>query len=230
MSKNLWVAILAAGESQRFKDAGFHTPKPYLRIKDKNGIELSMINHVIKSLRKLGANIIVGIPGLILPPSDLNVERAYIENTKGQADTAFQVLRHIPDEDQVLILDCDMILKADDITKMIHFLKTSEVVVAVAETFDPNASRVDTIPFPTRFAEKEPISHWGIVGARAFANVGNLKTALATYLMRAEKINREPYLSEAMNLLEGTKYAHLITEFQDWGTPERIRESGAEII
>lgn len=43
---DLWIVIPAAGESRRFKEAGYSIPKPCLCIKNREGEVTAMINHI----------------------------------------------------------------------------------------------------------------------------------------------------------------------------------------
>jgi len=213
MSKPL-VIIPSAGRSQRFIDAGYVVPKSLLQLKAPDGKIGTMVDFVKDSV-----------------PKGLEIDVIYhLEKTIGQADTVYQSLKDFPVDDSCLILDCDTILKTTDIQKLIDLLEIYDVSLAVAETFDPNASRVDQIPFPTRFVEKENISQYGIIGARAFKNIGLLSIALKRTMDRCAIRSAEPYLSMAINHYPGTKFAHLITQFTDLGTPQRIKESEWEIL
>lgn len=226
----LVVVILAAGESRRFKEAGYSLPKPLLRLKNPKGEEGRMIDHLVAEFPDwLFASVIVALPKGT-SPGTLGSRIMYIEHTTGQADSAYQIVKTLPDNNNVILLDCDMILNIKDILLLIEMIKIYDVSIAVAETFDPNSSRVDQIPFPTRFVEKENISQYGIVGARCFKNAKLLTHALKKTLERCEEKHVEPYLSLAINYYPGIKFAHLITEYVDLGTPQRIKEAGWEIL
>jgi len=222
---DLYTIIPAAGQSRRFKDAGYETPKPLLQLKRPDGVIASMVSHVRRSVP---GYVTVGFPVGSKVPSDLISSVVFIKETTGQADTVYQMIRRLPNKTSVLILDCDMVIQRSDIEQVIKFLDVYDTVLAVTETFDPNSSRVNTVPFPTQFAEKEPISQWGIVSVRAFKRADDLSTVLKTVLDNSK--NAEPYLSQALKYLHGTKYAHIITEYVDLGTPERIIEAGWEIV
>lgn len=237
---DLWIVVPAAGKSRRFQEAGYSTYKPLLMIKNRIGETRTMMSHVLTPVmdylynpktdeRTPYKDVIVGLPSDSHPPCT-GLQYYQIEKTAGQADTVYQMIQDLPQEDPILILDCDMVLQTEDISRLVDLIKVYDVAIAVTETFDPNASRVDQIPYPTRFVEKEPISNYGIVGARAFRNIGNLKSALRRTIERYKVLGQEPYLSVAINHYPGTKFAHLITQYEDWGTPERIKESGAEIV
>lgn len=242
---NLWVVIPAAGKSQRFIDAGYTTIKPLLELKAPNRKTALMLDFVYNTVPK-GLPIIVGLPmGTKLDIGDRSImdcieegldaaEQSsdkhfiqYIDKTRGQADSVYQMIKHLSSNDSCLILDCDMLLRTDDIQKLIDLLQVYDVTIAVTETFDPNSSRVDSIPFPSQIVEKQPISQYGIVGARAFKSIDLLTKALKKTLKESVT---EPYLSHAIGGYSGVKYAHLISEYVDLGTPERIREAGWEII
>jgi len=230
-SNPIWVVIPAAGESRRFKEAGYSTPKPLLRIRYNDTVSY-MAHYVMSSIPLIHCETLIVFPyGVEIPHNfDHTAGRMFLKSTTGQADTVYQAIKELPKNDSVLILDCDMVLQSEDVYKLVLILQIEDVAIAVAETFDPNASRVDQIPYPTRFVEKENISQYGIVGARAFKNIGILQEALSRTLERYEVLGKEPYLSVAINHYPGNKYAHLITNYVDWGTPERIKESGAEIV
>jgi len=224
------AVILAAGQSRRFVEAGYSLPKPFLTIQDQDGKRGQMVDFVVNSLPDT-MKIFIAIPATYLYAPQRDVQNVHISRTYGQADTAYQVVSHLPKDRRVIVLDCDMVLQPRDVKNIIELTRLFETVTAVTPTFDPNASRVDSVPFPTRWAEKEPISSWGIVGARAFRNAGRLTTALR-HVLEMPGAPGEPYLSTAMNhyLSFGQNFAYEVSQFKDWGTPERIAASGAKII
>lgn len=231
-----WVLIPAAGESKRYKAAGFVSPKPVLKISfhDK---EWSMLKHVIGTVPLDVARVLVGLAADVPLPLDLAelrhpdvIERVDIFGTIGQADTLYQMVRRVPLEDQVLVLDCDMVLSSHDIFSIIKYLNVYHLVVGVTKTFDPNTSRVDEYPFPHQFVEKQPISEWGIVSARAFSEAGLLKSSLKIAIDKGIATYTEPYLSQAMNFYPGKRFAYPIEKYLDWGTPERLAQTGAHVV
>lgn len=227
---DLWVIIPAAGKSQRFRDAGYETPKSLLRLESPSGAILPMVTHVRLTIDPSfdPRRILVGLPMDYTTEDSMNF--IGIEHTLGQADSIYQMIQNLPQEDSVLVLDCDMLLRSPDINRLIEMLGVYDVSIAVAKTFDPNSSRIDQIPYPTRFVEKEPISEYGIVGARAFKNIGLLSKALKRTIERYKALAQEPYLSVAINHYPGTKFAHVVTNFVDLGTPERIKAAGWRIV
>lgn len=226
-----YILIPAAGESRRFRESGYDTPKPFLMIKRDNGLTARMVDHVIAEAPD--GEIIVGVKlGYDRSMGPHLGSVALVMSSKGQADTVYQMASGLVRQDApVMVLDCDMIVPHLDLTKMMELLSVWNAVVAVTKTFDPNASRVNVVPYPTYFAEKEPISAWGIVGARAFKSVRLLRMSLKITLEHCRREDKEPYLSMTLNDLQpGTVFAHQIDNFVDWGTPERVKASGAEIV
>jgi hypothetical protein len=223
------VIILAAGESKRFLDKGFKIPKPLLRI-EYMGDTMSMLAHVQSNIPE-GLDILTVLREGMYPPDDIRGEVIHIAETRGQAESLYRVISVMREDRPILVHDCDMLLDVLDIHKLLDMLDHYPVTVAVTETFDPNASRVDKIPYPDIFVEKQPISQWGIVGARGFASHKELTQCIEIELRRnINTVDYEPYLSEAMNHFGGQPYALQITDYVDWGTPERILESGARIV
>lgn len=230
-NSHLHVVIPAAGESRRFLDQGYLTPKPFLQVKVGDDSRM-MVEHVINSLSDIihHSFITVAVHDEVYRRITPFVNTCIVSKTIGQADTIYQVVKHFSPEDKVLVLDCDMVLATEDLRYLVDLLGVYDVSIAVTETIDPNSSRVDQVPFPTRFVEKEGISQWGIVGARAFKNAGYLTDALKRVIDRSIGRSVEPYLSTAINHYPGEKYAHVIKNYMDWGTPERLLKSGAHIV
>lgn len=223
------VLVLGAGESKRFRDKGIRIPKPLLNI-DFLGKTASMLSHVQDGIPE-SLEILTVLAEGYDPPNDIRGGVIHIRPTRGQAETVYRVLSIIKEDRPVLVHDCDMLLDALDVGALVDWLEKYAMTVAVTETFDPNASRVDKIPYPDVFVEKQPISKWGIVGARGFASSKEIIQCIEIELRKnINTIDYEPYLSEAMNHIPGMALAHQISDFVDWGTPERIYESGAKIV
>lgn len=228
---NLTVVVLAVGESKRFKDEGYEILKQFLTV-EYNGVKCSMLEHVNRTIPPF-ANKLFVVPNYTRPPEDLQItsqEWVSIMQSGGQAESAINSLKYVPQGHSVMFLDCDMLLGRDDLTFMLKALFLYDSVIAVQKTFDPNASRVDKVPFPTAFAEKEPISEWGIVSARGFKDYDKLIMSLHHGIVEDHKAGREPYLTGTLMAYPGIIYAHeLFQPIVDWGTPDRVRLSGAQI-
>lgn len=193
---------------------------------------MSMLAHVISRIpREFG--IVVGLrPAHLSYLRDFRGEVRRIETTSGQASTVLQMARTINPLDSVTVMDCDTLLEQEDICELGKLVTPGHYDAAVAVgmcTQDTAMSRVDQIPFPTLFVEKRYISQWGMVSARSFARPGELARVLSEIVREHEAAGREPYLSEALNRYPGKKIAHVVTRWTDWGTPEKVRSSGAHV-
>jgi molybdopterin-guanine dinucleotide biosynthesis protein A len=213
--------ILAGGGSERFRTNGHTTPKPLLNV-EFNGVTRSMIEHVAAT-----------VPGELvqvwaLPdwcPCPPGVPKVNIKDSVSQVDTLIQTLRKFPlHEQSVLLLDCDTVLDPRDLLRVWrsateHAYRSS---VAVTRSDDPNMSRVDSVPFPSRFVEKQLISPWGIVSARAFSNAECLRLVTSPHFVD---------LAQVLNAYPGERHAvELERPWLDWGTPERLERTGARIV
>ncbi len=223
-----WIVMPAAGESQRFKDAGYQTPKHLLRVRYRD-YEGSMLAHVISRVPVV-FEVVVGVQERT--QTDWRGETVVIGRTSGQAESVLRTLRDIPEGDSVTVMDCDTLLTQDDIEEVSALGSRTGYSAAVAVGYDSDLamSRVDQIPYPTLFAEKRYISPWGMISARAFSEVGELREVLEQVVREHRSAGREPYLSEVLNRYSGLKIAHVVHDWTDWGTPEKLHKSGAEVI
>lgn len=219
--RRLWLLIPAAGESQRFKDNGHIVRKPFLEVRSAPGRVRSMLAHVLESAP--WTRTIVALPyGHALPRDVRGCDVLQIVRTASQIDTVRQMLQHVPMNDSVLVMDCDTVMVPEDLAAMMAY--DADVVIAVAESSDPEMSRVDAVPFPSRFEEKPSGLRYGVISARMFKEAGALDNAISQNDGSFSNILR--YYRET----GGTTRAHLVTAWQDWGTPDKLRATGAEII
>lgn len=222
-----WILIPAAGESQRFRAEGLLTPKPLLRVRHE-GRECTMLAHVVSRVPR-EFQVVVALRDPPISSRDWRGRVAVVGETSGQAETVLRALREIPDEDGVTTMDCDTLMEQDDVHELCALVGSEySAAVAVAyDTADQQMSRVDYVPVPTLFVEKRSISPWGMISARSFSSAGVLREVLEEVVLEYASAGREPYLSEALNRYPGKKIAHVVTRWTDWGTPAKLRSSGA---
>lgn len=225
MSDRLWTLIPAAGESRRFKEAGYEIPKPLLKLQSPEGVLKTMLGHVVCSLpNTMRDNVVVALKEGMSNPTDTRT--VWVENSKGQADTVRQVLKTLPESDRLLVLDCDMLLSANAIHEICSVGLVYDGVIGVTQSFDPNASRINKFPFPTFVVEKEPISEWAIISARYFRHIGLLHKAIKN----VKACYGEMYLSGVYNFYPNRLIAVNVGSYVDFGTPERVEASGWRIV
>lgn len=230
--RRFWAVIPAAGSSRRFAEAGYDKIKPLLRVRRATGENASMLAHVASAVPS-GMHIIVVLPLGQEVPADVasSVQVARVPRTLGQADTVRRVVRDLPPDDGVLCLDCDTLMRREDVGAVVNaVIEQYDVAVAVASCDDPEMSRVDQVPHPTLFVEKCRISRWGMISARAFGSAEELSRVLDEIVEEDERAGVEPYLSGALNRYPGNKFAHEVTWWQDWGTPQKLRSTGAAVV
>lgn len=221
--RRIWVLIPAAGESQRFRQEGFTRHKPYLTVTDRTGVRDTMLNHVVTTL---GAHphVMVALPnGGGSHPFHRSVLSLNVMSTASHMDTVRQMLQCLHSNDSVLIVDCDTII--GEMSKLIFDLHQDfiddEVLLCVANWNKTTMSmaRIDrklgTFYEPGAGATGDEIH--GIVSARYFSNVGKLRWC-------AEQSDQFSHILSNY----GAKPRLWWTEdWQDWGTPERLRGNNA---
>lgn len=223
-SRRVKILIPAAGESRRFREAGFSLPKPFLPV-EWGGVVKTMLEHVVDCVPP-EYEIVVGVR----VPRRLNRGVAVaVRDTGGQADTVRQMLGHVDAADAVMTMDCDTLVPFN-VAEFAATLSTYRAAVCVADIGHADMSRVDCVPNPSVFVERGAISRWGVVSVRGFDSAGVLSEVLEEVVEEHARSGTEPYLSHALNRYPGVKYAHVINTFHDWGTPDKLRISGARIV
>jgi NDP-sugar pyrophosphorylase family protein len=226
--------ILAAGKSQRFIDSGYHTPKPFLQVKWQ-GKTQTVLEHVLDSLPEGLEKALVGVPeGFhhFLENQDRTTYKPWmksrlkvIENTIGQADTLRQLIDYVPDQ-KVMVLNSDVLFRKETLDMLSKHI--NDVTILTQDSNNPSMSYIDKFPWPEKVVEKVVISNHAVSGAWMFAECGPIMGALTQVCKDKSK---EPYLSHALNIMKGKKYAlKLLYSPIDWGTPESLAASGAEIV
>ena len=209
-------------------------PKPLLRVRWR-GDERMMLEYVLRTLP-------AGVAPLVALPPDASWERrtdkatgrlskivVLKKHTLGQAHTVglllFQEEIPVDDDTSVLVLDCDVLLPPETLLEMLRQVRETDVVVAVAPSDKAAMSYVDVVPAFHLVREKQRISQWGVVGARAFRRAGDLRDALA----RQEDLS---YLTHTINEMPAcmTRLALPVPDWVDWGTPAALAASGAVIM
>lgn len=220
------VIILAAGESKRFQEEQYIVPKPFIMI-DWRGFVHSMLGHILNTVPAQFESIAVGIPGgwMNEAVSISSIPTYYEIQSKGPADTTFQVLKHVQPDD-TLIMDVDVLNWTNDLYRL---SKLPCCGVLTSWSANPSFSYVNQLgPFHT-IAEKQRISEDAVRGA--YYVPGGSRAKFMESLEKAILRAREPFISHAFNVLDDEKFA-LTTTYTpiEWGTPRDIRISGAHII
>lgn len=225
------ILIPAAGLSQRFRDAGYNIPKPWLTLRHEHwgvGTMLEKIGEGLTLLQRGFENfdVLVGCPPGYISPVGFTVP---IVKTQGQADTIKQLCEygHNGDDHRVVVLNSDVLVNSDKIRQLLDAVDhLHSMALLVHMSNDPQLSYVDKIPQPSRYEEKNPISSYGITGAWAFRSKGGLHFSLEAAMKNKEK--NEVYLSAALGHFQWP-YAIDAGGFVDLGTPEAVALHGYTI-
>jgi NDP-sugar pyrophosphorylase family protein len=215
------AVVLAAGNGERFKSVS-PLPKPFIPIHRPGYGTAMMIEHVLNTI-PFGIERYMAVPEMAMLYAPL-ARYIPIRETRSPVHTLQQVLERMEDDSSLLLLDCDTLVDERDLDRLVYHVMYNGFPCAVAVTSDEtdeNMSRVDTVPHPTRFVEKQMISRWGIVSARAFNSTSRLRQLLQS--------QPDGPLTPLLGLY-GSCYAYMIRRrWVDWGTPERLVASGAEV-
>ena len=235
-SRHLRILIPAAGGSQRFRDAGYATPKPWLRLVSggANTSMLDLIGEEISVLQKhlsgsgVDSDVLVGCPLGYVPPFGVPIQ---IEKTLGQADTIRQLCAAGKNDTdmQVLVVNSDVVHPAKMLERLVDRLAVFDMSLLVHTSRDPSLSYINMFPQPTAYAEKQVISSYGISGAWGFSSRNNLARILHNICSSAAA-GREVYLSHVLG--EFTPAAAVLTRrslFVDLGTPAAVADAGFRI-
>lgn len=232
--RRVWAVIPAAGTSDRYLVRGYMTPKPLLRVRSR-GVTKTMLEHVLDCVPSEYRRMVVLPLGCEVPP--VSAEVLLVQSTSGQAETVMRAVRSLSYQDVVVTLDCDTIVQPGDVRATVRAVTQDSIshnkavaAFMVGESSDPEMSHVDSLNAPTVFGERSVVGTHGVVSGRAFYSAGALASVLDTVVEECRGTSVAPDMSMLLSRLQGRKHAHVVTEWQDWGTPEKLYECGAEIM
>ena len=217
------LIVPAAGQGQRFRDAGYEKPKPLLYIPDPQDLskEVPMLVAAARPFINWADLTVLVIPRMqqldYLDEWDVirnGLSDAYIEHCslahqqEGAALTILSLLGEIPDDAQVLIVNSDQFFIAD-VAPWLAKLNSKDAPDGSLLTFesgaDPRWSYAQTAPHDplvvTRVAEKIAISTHATAGAYFFRQWKVLRTAICRMVGEGERYNGEFYLAPTYNQL-----------------------------
>lgn len=237
----LHIIMPMAGEGSRFLKEGWTTPKPLIRLNDKE-LFLRAIGSVQIPNALIKYSFIVrqehidkyaidrGIKG-ILP--DANIF-AVQQTTRGAVETCLMAREAIHPEDAILVMDCDLEFRSQEfnsLLKKILFQPITEVDGGVLVSFNSNLLRYSYAEtngdgIVIRTAEKEVISNHALCGAYFFSTAQSFLYAADSLMHEADFSKPEYYVSLLYNyLLQRGEVVRLakMEEYYSYGTPEEFR-------
>ncbi len=231
------IVIPMAGFGQRFVDAGYSTPKPFIKIDNK-----MMIERVLESFSQLEAKINIIIRDTLLDQclSEINYLKNKYANlsfsilqnpTLGASCTVLSLHRYINTEEPLLIADCDNIFDASELKSCLSSLKTSnyDAGLVVFESCDPKYSYVkleNDLVVQTK--EKEVISNLAITGLYYFQKGKYFVENCIDMIVENKSQKGEFYVSGVYNNLISNSYkvGAVTIDNSKWycvGTPEDLK-------
>lgn len=184
--KNLHIIMPMGGLGTRTSNM-YKTPKPFIKLFDKYLFEyaldgLSDIRHAyktkltmvvrqeimnryyVKKLNQIGWNF----------ADEFNLIQ--IDHlTRGSLETVMQAEKFIDDNDIVIVLDCDLMFKSDDLYNIIERIDDQEDIDGFLLSFNSDLPRysyaeIDKNNIVKRTAEKVQISNHALAGVYGFSN------------------------------------------------------------
>ena len=228
-----------AGDGRRFKDAGYSTPKPLIKVDGK-----PMVIKSLESLPKASKNI------LIVRKDQLNIIEFksllsnYFENviiieidylTEGQASTCLLAESYIPENSILNIGACDVGFKYDS-NKYIETLNNFDSFVWTYNN-NPNvlihpemygwvkrrvnSSEIKYVSCKKPISDKLLIDHV-VSGTFTFKNSNLFFEGIKKMISKEDKVNGEYYLDNIFNHLTNKSSVFKVEEYYSWGTPSEL--------
>lgn len=228
------IVIPCAGGGKRFLEAGYSFPKP---LTDVNGAP--MVQRVVENLnfnaryiflvqeehrKKYNIDntlkqiagkdcIIIGVNGI----------------TQGAACTVLLAKEYINNEEELLIANCDQIIKySKDNFNILREWTASDGIIFTFHATHPKWSfaKLDKSGRIIEVAEKNPISNVATVGAYQFKRGDEFVLAAEQMIRKNIRTNNEFYLAPVYNeMIEGGKIIlpYFVDKMYGIGTPEDLQ-------
>ena len=201
------IVVLMAGAGKDFEEQGHSYPKYLLEIHNK-----PIIQRVVESLKNLGDNIIciirkedqekffLGDMMKILCPQ---VKVITVENiTKGAVCTALFAIEDINNDDELLVINGDQLIKSNLYTAVADFRKRNlDGGILTFKSVHPRWSFValDENGLVIETSEKRPISNNATAGCYYYAHGKDFVNACFNVIEKDESLNGLYYISSTYN-------------------------------
>lgn len=225
----LHVVIPAAGNGQRFKDAGYTDPKPMIDVLGK-----PMIDRVMESITagyegEYAAQIIVRKEHKVKHPAVVELDSP----TQGAVDTLLSAKASTMQApgDSLLVANCDQYLSDFNLQDAINEADGYDGFILTFKSGNPHHSYVvtDENGVITEIKEKQVISNQAVFGVYYFSEVDPFMQSCLDVVESGEKFNNEFYVSTALaNMIErGFKLKAIKVSSEQkhiLGTPEELEQ------
>ncbi len=234
------VVVLMAGNSLRFREKGYLTPKPFIELKDG----FTILDYTLRSIPDIGKYKIcftLRSDWDYHPEKELlhkygNAQFVYFDKlTRGNLETAFLALSKMDccGNEDVMFLDSDNYYDGRGLMDSILSHKGDFGNICCFNPVDDSVKWGFAIPSITvagrvvQFMEKDPeaLSMGGLpmIGNFYFSSIKLFKLIAEKTLYRGEKVKNEFFMTQAMQKLidfDIPVYLHVSPKMTPLGTPE----------
>ena len=218
------LAIPMAGKGQRFIDAGYKTPKPFIKV-----LGVPMINRVIENFTPDAAHRFILVTREGVNPRVKNGQVVQLDfETQGAVSTMFEVEHLIGRDDPLLIANCDQLISGFDVDDFMN--KSADCSVTTFTCDNPHHSYVKEVKgLVTEVAEKKVISNTAVSGVYFYRKAKYYFDAAHRMVEKDIRVNGEFYNSPVFNeiIADGLKVNtyHIDGKRQHiLGTPQELKD------
>lgn len=216
--KKVYMNILfpIAGRGERFRKNGFQVPKPLIDVNGSSMVEMAINsfggkgNFIFVTYKyeneKFNEELISILNSVVKNPTIIQID--YI--TEGPASSALLAEKYINNNDELIILNCDQIMKWD-YGKFHNFIK-NETCDGIVVTYHSNTEKnsyikIDNEGYGIELAEKKVISNLSLNGIHYWRNGKFFVDSAKKMINKNIRVNNEFYISLTYNqmILEGKK-------------------------
>lgn len=230
------IVILMAGNGSRFKEKGYTTDKPFIKVDNKTFLELTL-----ESFHKNNSFILVMKKEFLSLYKDeiKEVSKKYKikifttdKMTAGAASTALFIWKQINNKKPVIFADVDNFYLEKAAQKFLDFSIVQKFDAAVS-TFNSSSAKFSYIKYKNNLVletkEKEVVSDQAISGLYFFKSGKKFIDYCISLHIYDQKTKNEFYLSNIYNLMieKKEKIGWMNIETKNYislGTPEQLEE------
>jgi len=235
MSRSLHVLIPMAGRGQRFAEAGFEVPKPFIEVAG-----MPMVERVLRNVPPHDSLYLLALEehrpfierwvasiSRAYPPREITTQ--YLEKvTQGSACTVLEAEGFLPEEDELLVVNCDQWLDYSA-EHFLSYVRRSRADGALL-TFRGSGTKWSYLQqyddgTVSAVAEKEPISRDAIGGHFYWRESQACFKAIKQMIEQRQEVHGEYYLAPAFNQMinAGARVlAYPVARHVSMNTPEDL--------
>ncbi len=234
-SEKLNILIPMAGLGSRFKNAGFHIPKPLIQVQGKTMIEWAMKSFdFLSKIENYEIFFIVAREDVEAYDLERKLNKLFPSHTKvhvvekrtrGQAETCLVAKDYINNHNKLIIYNCDT-YSLSPLWEMVEGEDPDGILTCfMADHPRYSYAKVDKFGYVSETAEKKVISNLATTGMYYFKRGLDFVNAAETMIQKDQTFNGEFYVAPLYNQLiqQGKRIKIvLVTKNIVMGTPEEL--------